>query len=146
MKDFPIGHHGPIVRVLHVKSVDNNEFELVWNRRRSTTINRCVMVNKSKNRIVLYHAQRKIHRLRFVHFLEVSSNLIQKRKKISHESLAGTYSNWTDWSKCRLTDCTSIRTRQCLQEPCLENLVESRICKSNLCSSMSFWLSNWTWC
>ncbi|CAF1200336.1 unnamed protein product [Rotaria sordida] len=47
----------------------------------------------------------------------------------------GMYSNWTDWSNCRSFDCTSIRTRQCLQEPCLDNLVESRPCKGNLCSN-----------
>jgi hypothetical protein len=45
------------------------------------------------------------------------------------------YSNWSDWSSCRSSDCTSIRTRQCLQEPCLDYLVESRSCRGNLCSS-----------
>ncbi|CAF1657712.1 unnamed protein product [Adineta ricciae] len=47
----------------------------------------------------------------------------------------GMYTNWTEWSTCRTSDCTSIRTRQCLQEPCLDYLVESRPCKGNLCSS-----------
>lgn len=72
--------------------------------------------------------------------------LVSCSKKNSSSSIRtfsrGTYSNWTDWSKCRLTDCTSIRTRQCLQEPCLENLVESRICKGNLCSNLSIGGSN----
>ncbi|CAF0763880.1 unnamed protein product [Adineta steineri] len=47
----------------------------------------------------------------------------------------GIYSNWTNWSTCRPPDCTSIRTRQCLQEPCLDYLIENRPCRGNLCSS-----------
>ena len=49
----------------------------------------------------------------------------------------GVYSNWTEWSNCRSSDCTTIRTRQCLQEPCLDALQESRACQGNLCSSKS---------
>jgi hypothetical protein len=47
----------------------------------------------------------------------------------------GIYSNWTDWSACRSPDCTSIRTRQCLQEPCHDYLIENRSCEKNFCSS-----------
>ncbi|CAF2704898.1 unnamed protein product [Rotaria sp. Silwood2] len=50
-------------------------------------------------------------------------------------SLNGIYSNWTNWSACRSSDCTSIRTRKCLEEPCLDYLIESRPCKENSCSN-----------
>ncbi|CAF1252486.1 unnamed protein product [Adineta steineri] len=50
---------------------------------------------------------------------------------------SGTYTNWTEWSTCRSSDCTSMRTRQCLQEPCLDYLVESRPCKGNHCSNIN---------
>ncbi|CAF3795801.1 unnamed protein product [Rotaria sordida] len=50
-------------------------------------------------------------------------------------SLNGIYSNWTNWSACRTSDCTSIRTRKCLEEPCLDYLIESRSCQEDLCSS-----------
>ncbi len=50
----------------------------------------------------------------------------------------GIYSNWTNWSACHSPDCTSIRTRHCLQEPCLDYLIESRTCQENFCSSKKF--------
>ncbi|CAF5099415.1 unnamed protein product, partial [Rotaria magnacalcarata] len=48
----------------------------------------------------------------------------------------GIYSNWTHWSACRSIDCTSVRTRQCLEEPCRDYLMETRPCDKNMCSSM----------
>ncbi|CAF2760646.1 unnamed protein product [Rotaria sp. Silwood2] len=63
--------------------------------------------------------------------LNKTSSLFSPVRPLSY----GTYSNWTDWSSCRSVDCTSIRTRQCLQEPCLDYLVESQPCKGNLCSN-----------
>lgn len=47
----------------------------------------------------------------------------------------GIYSNWTNWSACQLPNCTSTRTRHCLQDPCLNNFIETRPCKTNFCSS-----------
>ncbi|CAF1039259.1 unnamed protein product [Adineta ricciae] len=47
----------------------------------------------------------------------------------------GVYSDWTNWSTCRLPECRSSRTRQCLQEPCRDYLIETRSCKENFCSS-----------
>jgi hypothetical protein len=48
------------------------------------------------------------------------------------------YSNWTNWSACRTSDCTSIRTRQCLQKPCVDYLIESRPCEGNSCLSKDY--------
>ncbi|CAF3354944.1 unnamed protein product [Rotaria socialis] len=48
----------------------------------------------------------------------------------------GIYSNWTHWSACRSIDCTSVRTRHCLEEPCRDYLMETRPCDENMCSSM----------
>jgi hypothetical protein len=50
----------------------------------------------------------------------------------------GVYSNWTNWSTCQPPECTSVRSRQCLHEPCLDYLIESRSCKENLCSSKDY--------
>ncbi len=50
----------------------------------------------------------------------------------------GIYSNWTNWSTCQTSDCTSIRTRQCLQNPCVDHLIESRSCEGNLCLSKNY--------
>lgn len=47
----------------------------------------------------------------------------------------GAYSNWTEWSACRPPECTSVRSRQCLREPCVDYLIESQPCRENLCSS-----------
>ncbi|UJR15255.1 hypothetical protein I4U23_002210 [Adineta vaga] len=47
----------------------------------------------------------------------------------------GVYSDWTDWSTCRAPECKSVRTRQCLQEPCHDYLIENRSCKENFCTS-----------
>ena len=47
----------------------------------------------------------------------------------------GIYSNWTNWSACRSSDCTSIRTRQCVRGPCHDYLIDSRPCQSDFCSS-----------
>lgn len=47
----------------------------------------------------------------------------------------GIYSNWTNWSTCQSPDCTSKRTRYCLQEPCLQKFIETRSCNTNSCSS-----------
>lgn len=47
----------------------------------------------------------------------------------------GIYSNWTNWSACRSSDCTSIRTRQCLRGPCQDDLIENRPCQNDFCSS-----------
>lgn len=62
-----------------------------------------------------------------------SQNLTQGSPPVRPFS-KGIYSNWTDWSRCRQSDCTSIRTRQCLKEPCVDYLMESRSCQGNQCS------------
>jgi hypothetical protein len=55
----------------------------------------------------------------------------------------GIYSNWTNWSECQLPDCTSIRTRHCLKEPCLDNLSETHSCKGTFCPSKRFFFLNY---
>ncbi|CAF2079760.1 unnamed protein product [Rotaria magnacalcarata] len=60
-----------------------------------------------------------------------SSSLFSPVRSLSN----GMYTNWTEWSNCRPSDCTSIRTRTCLQEPCLDYLVETRTCTGNQCSN-----------
>lgn len=47
----------------------------------------------------------------------------------------GIYSNWTNWSACRSSDCSSIRTRQCLRGICQDDLIETRSCQNDFCSS-----------
>lgn len=61
------------------------------------------------------------------------------------KSSAVMYSNWTDWSACPSVDCTSIRSRQCLQQRvCLEPLVESRVCPDNHLCLRELHLSNFS--
>ncbi|CAF0770421.1 unnamed protein product, partial [Didymodactylos carnosus] len=43
-------------------------------------------------------------------------------------------SNWTEWSSCN-SDCQMIRTRQCSNQQCVNN-VETKPCKGNLCPTL----------
>ena len=65
----------------------------------------------------------------------LKQNLLTSTSSQTLSKSNGTYSDWTNWSACRSSDCTSTRTRQCLQEPCPDNLIESQPCKGNFCPS-----------